>query len=289
MNVTVSGGLFTVVLGDPTQPNMAALDASLFPKPDLELRLWFDDGINGSVVLNPVQNLTPAPYAIVANIASSLVNGRPILQNTNGAPNIVAGSPGNFVPAGVIGATIAGGGNTNYARTVNETNSVTANFGTVSGGERNTASGQDGTVAGGFGNTASGAESTVSGGAGNVASGSYDTVVGGQQNTASGGDATAAGGYGNVASGSLSFAAGYEAHATHYSSFVWSDYSSTGFSSTAANQFSVRASGGIVLAGDVQMEGGAASYPSSGIERGKFGRLPLRVISIFWRWSPLGI
>ena len=64
---------------------------------------------------------------------------------------------------------------------------------------------------------------------GNVASGVYDTVVGGQQNTASGGDATAVGGYGNVASGSLSFAAGYEAQATHYSSFVWSDYSGTGF------------------------------------------------------------
>jgi trimeric autotransporter adhesin len=248
---SVSNGLFTVTLDFGGQ----------FPGADRWLEIAVrTNGIGTFITLTPRQQITPAPYAIVANTASSLVNGRPILQNTNGAPNIIAGSPGNFVSAGVIGATISGGGNTNYARTVNETNSVTANFGTVSGGERNTASGQDGTVAGGFSNTASGGESTVSGGAGNVASGVYDTVVGGQQNTASGGDATAVGGYGNVASGSLSFAAGYEAQATHYSSFVWSDYSGTGFSSTAANQFSVRASGGIVLAGDVQMEGGAANY-----------------------------
>jgi hypothetical protein len=55
----------------------------------------------------------------------------------DGAPNLIAGSPINFVGAGVVGATIAGGGATNY----NEfayTNSVLGDFGVISGGIGNT-------------------------------------------------------------------------------------------------------------------------------------------------------
>jgi hypothetical protein len=46
----------------------------------------------------------------------------------------------------------------------------------------------------------------------------------------------------------------------HPGSFVWNDYSGGSFSSTADNQFSVRAAGGVVLAGDVQLTGGAAYH-----------------------------
>ncbi|MGH7972092.1 MAG: hypothetical protein ACREIC_25545, partial [Limisphaerales bacterium] len=63
VNVTVNNGLFTVVLGDTTQPNMAAIDASLFNQPNLQLRIWFNDGVNGFAALSPVQNVTPTPYA----------------------------------------------------------------------------------------------------------------------------------------------------------------------------------------------------------------------------------
>ena len=66
VNVTVNGGLFTVTLGDTTIPNMAAIDSALFAQPNLQLRIWFNDGVNGFAALNPVQNLTPTPYAIVA-------------------------------------------------------------------------------------------------------------------------------------------------------------------------------------------------------------------------------
>ena len=53
--------------------------------------------------------------------------------NTNGAPNVIGGSSNNFAGAGVIGATINGGGAVNYLG-FSLTNKVTADFGTVGGG-----------------------------------------------------------------------------------------------------------------------------------------------------------
>jgi len=70
VSVGVSNGLFTVVLGDTTLPNMTALDASLFAQPNLQLRIWFNDGVHGFAALDPAQNLTPTPYAITARALS---------------------------------------------------------------------------------------------------------------------------------------------------------------------------------------------------------------------------
>src|SRR5207249_1647418 len=52
--------------------------------------------------------------------------------NTNGAPNMIGGSPNNFVQTGRVGATIAGGGAANYLGNPS-TNEVTADFGSVGG------------------------------------------------------------------------------------------------------------------------------------------------------------
>jgi hypothetical protein len=192
VDVGVSNGLFTVVLGDTTLANMTAIPATIFAaQPSLQLRIWFNDGVNGFAALSPVQSLTPAPYAIMADSANRLP-GLSVQQNTNGAPNLIGGSPGNFVLSGVVGATIGGGGTTNYSGNV-FTNSVSADFGTVSGGLLG---------------TASGVGATVGGGAGNTASGSATTVGGGQDNVASGYTATIGGGYGNAASGPGSFIGG---------------------------------------------------------------------------------
>jgi hypothetical protein len=181
-----------------------------------------------------------------------------------GAPNIIGGSQINFVAGGVVGATIGGGGATNYSGS-SYTNSVTADFGTVSGGANNTASGfgYGATVGGGIFNTASGAYyATVGGGLNNTASGGYSaTVGGGYGNTASGSYATVGGGYGNTASGSYyatvpgglnnlaggqySFAAGQRAKAINDGTFVWADSQNADFSSTSSDQFLIRAQGGV--------------------------------------------
>jgi hypothetical protein len=214
VSVAVSGGLFTVVLGDTTVANMTNIEASVFAQPNLRLRIWFNDGVNPFAPLDPPQNLTPAPYAVTAQSVAGVL-GLSIQANSSGAPNIIAGAPVNFVVGGVVGATISGGGATN-AGGISWTNSVTADFGTVaggagnaangyaptvSGGTQNTASGGNPTVGGGSQNTASTGWATVGGGSSNTASGLYGTVAGGDQNTASGQTATVGGGYDNNAGG----------------------------------------------------------------------------------------
>ena len=72
VSVGVTNGLFTAVLGDTTVANMTAISASLFTQPNLQLRIWFNDGVNGFAALSPLQNLTPAPYADFAITANSL-------------------------------------------------------------------------------------------------------------------------------------------------------------------------------------------------------------------------
>jgi hypothetical protein len=67
----------------------------------------------GFTPLSPRQQLTATPYAILAASANSLTS-LVVQQNANGAPNMIGGSPNNFVSTGVIGATIGGGGATNY-------------------------------------------------------------------------------------------------------------------------------------------------------------------------------
>ena len=72
-------------------------------------------------------------------------------------PNIIGGNAFNSVSAGVVGATIGGGGEPTFP------NQVTASSGTVSGGRKNTAGGFAATVPGGQQNTAGGSYSFAAG------------------------------------------------------------------------------------------------------------------------------
>jgi hypothetical protein len=129
-------------------------------------------------------------------------------------------------------------------------NTSSASRATVGGGERNTSSYQHATVGGGWFNTSSDAYATVGGGGNNTSSNFAATVGGGDSNTSSGNNATVPGGEFNVAGGSFSFAAGFRAKANHQGSFVWADSQIADFASTAGNQFSIRASGGVRLSDD---------------------------------------
>ena len=79
--VGVSNGLFNVVLGDSTLSNMATIDASVLMQMNLQLRIWFDDGVHGFAALDPVQNLTPTPYAITAGALSGTVADASLSSN----------------------------------------------------------------------------------------------------------------------------------------------------------------------------------------------------------------
>ena len=85
------------------------------------------------------------------------VNGGRTLRlepNASGAPNVIGGSSNNFAAAGVVGATIGGGGAGNVGGLA-YTNRVGASFGTVSGGGQNTiqTNAAFATIGGGTGNT----------------------------------------------------------------------------------------------------------------------------------------
>ncbi|MBK8966652.1 MAG: tail fiber domain-containing protein [Lewinellaceae bacterium] len=188
----------------------------------------------------------------------------------NTAPNIIGGFSGNTVAAWAYGATISGGGISGNI------NTISAEFATIGGGLNNTANGygavvsggQDNSasggasVGGGILNTASGGGAVVSGGLANSATSSLSTVGGGEANMATAITATVAGGEDNIAGGfsstvpggSLnsaggdhSLAAGRRAKidAAHDGAFLFSDHNNVDFNSAAANEFAVRATGGV--------------------------------------------
>lgn len=96
--VVVTNGLFLAALGDATLANMTALPTSLFVQPNLQLRIWFNDGVNGFAVLSPLQNLTPAPYAAFANVASNLLGVLPASQLSGTVPTAnLSGTYGGLV------------------------------------------------------------------------------------------------------------------------------------------------------------------------------------------------
>jgi hypothetical protein len=180
------------------------------------------------------------------------------MEPTTGTPNLIGGHADNTVAAGVVGATIGGGGQ------VGAGNRAATDFATVSGGKGNAASGFAATIGGGEANAVLGFAATVGGGtnnlAGNVAgnanfatvgggianaaSDEHAAVGGGVANTASGKRATVPGGRENTASGDYSFAAGRRAKANHDGAFVWGDSTDADIHSSDDNQFIVRANGG---------------------------------------------
>ncbi|HWI73639.1 MAG TPA: hypothetical protein VNT55_16900, partial [Baekduia sp.] len=145
------------------------------------------------------------------------------------SPNVVGGADGNSVTSGAVGASLLGGGATSFLQ------AVTDDFGTIAGGRRNTAGD-------GAGATNDAVAATVGGGEGNAATGSYATVPGGLGNSA----------------GAFSMAAGRRAKANNTGSFVWADSTNADYSSTADNQFSIRAANGMFIANDA---GGAKVVP----------------------------
>ena len=125
-------------------------------------------------------------------------------------------------------------------------------------------------MGGGSGNTADGNDAV----SGTVSNGRFPfayffsgsaTVAGGYHNSASSTCATVPGGAFNTAAGDFSFAGGFNAGALHDGSFVWADdSSSSSFASTAANQFLIRAHGGVGI-GTEQTPPGGLHVASGGL------------------------
>jgi hypothetical protein len=79
------------------------------------------------------------------------------------------------------------------------------------------------------------------------------------------------GGYFNAATGDYSFAAGSRAKANHRGSFVWADSLDADFASTANDQLSIRAAGGVRLNTDTSVFFGAQTRQMLNLWTNKYG------------------
>lgn len=126
-----------------------------------------------------------------------------------------------------------------------ESNRVQSGLSFIGAGEDNVASGIRTFIGAGTGNQAQSGNAAVVGGSGNVASSTNSFVGGGSSNQATGSQSAVVGGSENVAQGQRSFAGGRRAQALHNGAFVWADGTTTVVQSTATNQFTAQASGGV--------------------------------------------
>ncbi len=195
---------------------------------------------------------------------NSVVNGLRVLRmepgvNTNGAPNVIGGSSVNYVAPGIVGATIGGGGATNYPAYSSfppfpGSNSVANVFGTIGGGFQNATAGSFSFIGGGlnnqiqlFGTTAAivgGFENTISSnttgcfiGAGQnnsiAVAANCSVIAGGGGNAATNTYATVVGGQGNIAGGISSVAGGDHSMAKGQDSVALGSSTAYGYASTA--------------------------------------------------------
>ena len=112
--LTVTKGLYSVLLGDTALPNMTAIPASVWANPDVRLRVWFNDGTNGSQLLTPDQRLAPNGYlpdgAVgPAALAGGAVTSTKLASGAVGSTQLAAGAvqTGNLAAGAVGNAQLA--------------------------------------------------------------------------------------------------------------------------------------------------------------------------------------
>lgn len=135
-------------------------------------------------------------------------NERALRLEPGTSPNLVGGFTSNTVAAGVVGATLGGGGAEGLI------NQIAGHYGTIGGGYDNRVgdpagnAGSFATVGGGAGNQALAPYSTISGGNENAAGGDSAAVSGGANNRVQAPFATVGGGLGNAVTGDYGVVSG---------------------------------------------------------------------------------
>jgi hypothetical protein len=139
-------------------------------------------------------------------------------------------------------------------------NTASSTDAAILGGTSNTADGLGAATIGGFSNNVLSDDSAVVAGANNVADETGAVVIGGADNVSAGPDSIVVGGMNNLitAPGSVTLggtdnevndivgiAGGFDAHAEHPATFIWSDGTSAPFETTAPAQFLIEATNGV--------------------------------------------
>lgn len=104
--LTVSKGLYSVLLGDVSVSGMSAIPLSVWSQPDVRLRVWFNDGTHGPQLLTPDQRLAPNGY-----LPDGAVTGAKIAPAAVQSGNLAPGAVGNaqLAPAAVAAWNILPG------------------------------------------------------------------------------------------------------------------------------------------------------------------------------------
>lgn len=101
LSLPVVNGLYVVPLGDSTLAGMAAVPPAVFENADVRLRVWFNDGTNGTALLTPDQRITSVGYAMMADtvpdgaITSAKLAGSLVPQLHSSAAPPFAADPAN--------------------------------------------------------------------------------------------------------------------------------------------------------------------------------------------------
>ena len=216
------------------------------------------------------------PDGISANLIGGRFNYATNIFFQSAARGVVIGGGGQSTLPNVVqddfGVIVGGSGNTNNGDSsfigAGLRNYVEDRNNVLVGGLRNSLDGRqcflgagennrilsiaiDSVLTGGANNTVRADFATLGGGANNLIDSSSDfgTVSGGANNHIDFGIlyGTIPGGLSNFVDGDYAFAAGRRARAVHDGAFVWADATDANFASTGANQFLIRASGGMGL------------------------------------------
>ena len=117
VSLNVSKGLYSVLLGDTSVANMTAIPPSVFNNSDVRLRVWFNDGTNGSQLLAPDQRIAAVGYAVMAgNVPDGSITGAKIAAGTIQGSNIAAGAiDSSQLAAGAAAANLNGSGQSGVA------------------------------------------------------------------------------------------------------------------------------------------------------------------------------
>ncbi len=96
VTLQVTKGLYSVLLGNAALPHMTAIPYSVFARPDVRLRVWFDDGTRGFQLLTPDQRVAAVGYAMMAaNVPDGTITGTKLAAGAVGSASIAAGAVGS--------------------------------------------------------------------------------------------------------------------------------------------------------------------------------------------------
>lgn len=110
VSIDVDGGIYSVKLGDTSLTNMTAVPATVFANTDVRLRVWFNDGVNGSQLMSPDQRIAAVGYAMMANtVQDGAITSAKIATGAVGSSQLAPGAVTSALQAANVSAVAAGG------------------------------------------------------------------------------------------------------------------------------------------------------------------------------------